>query len=147
MRAYFDTEHVKIYSTPLTLASIGIIRDDGESLYMVSADFKRSKAGSWFKKNVWPHLEPEDKFPFDEIARTVQLFLTPVTQMVTRNGDNDFQLLKNMLGWLPFMPVDIEKIWRGLGEPPLQKHQGRHHALDDAIYHRELFTQLQGMLA
>lgn len=142
MRAFFDTEHIKIYSTPLTLASIGILREDGEQLYMVSSEFKRSKSGAWFKKNVWPHLADEYRFTTDEIAFAVQSFLTPVRQLVTRGGKNDWPLLTKLLGGLPYSKIDIEKAWDFVGRPILPSHEGRHHAMDDAHYHRDLYKLL-----
>lgn len=146
MRAFFDTEHVRWKSTPLTLASIGIIRSDGRELYLVSSELRRSKAGPWFKKNVWPHLEREPKVSLAEMSDAVQEFLIPVSQMVTRGGQNDFKLLEQLAGPAWFRQTDIETIWTNRGRPLLPRQMVKaHHALADARWYRTLFYHLHGL--
>lgn len=142
MRAYFDTEFIEIYSTPLTLASIGILREDGEQLYMVSSEFSKRKSGGWFKKHVWPHLADEYKHTIDEIAFAVQVFMQPVREIIVRQGEKDFTLLEQLTGKLPLRKIDLEKVWERVGKPEVPKRGDRHHALDDAYYHREMFEKL-----
>lgn len=142
MRAFFDTEYIEIHSTPLTLVSIGIVREDGEQLYMVASGWRKRTGGSWFKKNVWPHVAEDYKHTFDEIAMAVQVILQPVREIAVRQGKNDFVLLERLAGQLPMRKIDLEKVWVRVGKPQVPKRGDRHHALDDAFYHREMFEQL-----
>ncbi len=149
MRAYFDTEHVMFKSTPLTLASIGIVREDGAELYMVSGDFKRSVAGPWFKRNVWPGIAEYEKHSQAEIANAVSEFLSPVDEIVTCSGLNDFKILAELVGEFWFSTFDLHDAWRAEHTtvvdgkkftPPMPKQtRKKHHALEDARWHRTLY--------
>lgn len=144
MIAYFDTEFSQGYKPPefAEFVSIGIVREDERSIYRVSADFKPRKMHPWFKKNVWrPMLEHEEKTPESVIAQELREFIDGVELLVSRNAEVDAMLLRRLVGKIP--PVfDIETHWQQVGRPPLPKRQGRHHALDDAHWHRKLFGHL-----
>ncbi len=145
MRAYFDTEFIQWFSTPLTLASIGIVRDDGRELYRVANHgISRSKTGPWFRKNIWPQLENEPKFSPAEISDAVAEFLIPVSELVTRGGDSDWKLLDQLVGPAWFTRTDIDHIWNGRKCPrlPIRKHKA-HHALIDARWYRTLYDHLE----
>ena len=55
MKIWFDTEFVEDGKT-IDLISIGMVREDGKTLYLESADCNRSLASDWVKENVFPHL-------------------------------------------------------------------------------------------
>lgn len=133
MRAFYDTEYAQ-HRGPPYLASIGIVRDDGRELYLVSAECKRRKGGSWFRKNVWPLIENAPKHSLESISERVSEFLIPVYQIVTKNGDTDRRLLEQLIGPLWFEHYDLG----GKKRSDLQS-EIKHHALADARYHRQLF--------
>jgi hypothetical protein len=144
MIAFFDTEFSQGYKPPkfAEFVSIGIVREDDRSIYRVSADFKPRKMHPWFKRNCWkPILEHEQKTPLTVIQQEVAEFLDGVELLVTRNAEVDTRLMRSLVGKIP--PVfDIEKHWVNVGCPRLPKRQGRHHALDDAYWHRTLYGHL-----
>lgn len=145
MRAFYDTEHGQFFS-PLVLASIGIVREDGRELYMVSAECKRRAGGPWFVKNIWPTIEHAPKHSLAAISEAVSEFLIPVSQIVTRDGGNDRKLLEQLVGPLWFQHIDLQGNWnnkRPQDRPKLER-VNKHHALADAKYHRELFYMLKG---
>ena len=144
MQAFFDTEQIEWFSTPLTLASIAIIREDGRELYLVAEHgIARGKTGPWFKKNVWPQLENEPKVALAEISERVSEFLVPVNELITRGGANDWKLLDKMIGPSWFYQTDIDKIWNVRGRPKLPDRAVKaHHALIDARWYRTLYFHL-----
>lgn len=55
MRYFLDTEFIEDGRT-IDLISIGIVSEDGRSLYCQNLDCKFSAAGDWVWRNVFPHL-------------------------------------------------------------------------------------------
>lgn len=55
MKYFFDTEFIENGET-IDLISIGIIAEDGRTLYMQNVDCKFTKASDWVWRNVFPHL-------------------------------------------------------------------------------------------
>lgn len=143
MRIFFDTEHDDFLGRPLQLASIGLLREDGQKLYMVSEELRRKSVGPWFRRHVWPTLQDEDKHPLDFISFAVQCFISDATELVTRGGRKDFDLLERMVGPAWFRQTDLERLWVDLDKPPQPKRQGPHHAMADAHFHQHLFHHLQ----
>jgi hypothetical protein len=140
MRAYFDTEYARISKKKISLASIGIIRDDGQQLYFISASSTYNPEDWWFKKNVRRHLKGP-RHSLREIASAVQEFLIPVHELVTRDGIHDYALLQDLTGPFWFKPTDIQDLWRSRGKPQLPKRpkKHRHHALEDAEFYKSLY--------
>lgn len=52
---FIDTEFIEDGKT-IDLISIGIVREDGESLYLQNVECDFSKATDWVWRNVFPHL-------------------------------------------------------------------------------------------
>jgi hypothetical protein len=103
----------------------------------------RGRVGPWFKKNVWPQLENEPKVPLSEIADRVGEFLLPVSELITRGGDNDWKLLDQMIGPSWFLKTDIDHIWNARRKPRLPERPFKsHHALIDAKWYRTLYFRL-----
>jgi len=140
MKAFYDTEH-GAFHRPLMLASIGIVREDGRELYMVSAECKRRAGGPWFVKNIWPLIEHAPKHSLAAISEAVSDFLIPVSQIVTRDGKNDRNLLEQLIGPLWFQHIDIQPAWtrKSPTDRPKLERPNKHHALEDAKFYRSLF--------
>lgn len=145
MRAYFDTEYL-IRCKKARFVSIAIVLEDGRELHRVAADFKPDTLtpNEWFfKKKVWAKIEhlPRTKRP--QIALDIREFLTGVTVLVHRGG-LDAQMLKQVIGGHDYRIYDIQKIWMGMGEPPMPKRTDgtNHHTGADARWHQTLFHHL-----
>lgn len=55
MRYFFDTEFIE-NGTTIDLISIGILAEDGRTLYKQNSECVFSKASDWVWRNVFPHL-------------------------------------------------------------------------------------------
>jgi len=54
MRFFLDTEFIESGpGKPIQLISLGLVREDGETLYCVSAEFKDEDASDWVRQNVF----------------------------------------------------------------------------------------------
>jgi len=56
MRVFFDTEFTGL-RRDTTLVSIGMVAEDGKTLYAELADYERAQCDDWIEKNVIAHLE------------------------------------------------------------------------------------------
>ncbi len=64
MRIYFDTEFIEDGKT-IDLLSIGMVRDDGGTLYLENSGAEWNYANAWVRENVLPKL---DAWPFGEVS-------------------------------------------------------------------------------
>lgn len=55
MKIFFDTEFIEDGKT-IDLISIGMVRDDGEELYLENRECNLSRASPWVTENVLPYL-------------------------------------------------------------------------------------------
>lgn len=135
--AYFDTEFDDKFR-PLSLASIGVVRADGETFYRASEEFVPDPRNWWFMRNVWKTLKHEPKTPVSVIAAELQEFLAGVETLAVRTGGNhcDENLVRNLGCLHPIL--DIEILWHQVGRPSLPKKTKTHNALADAFYYREI---------
>ena len=155
MRAYYDVEFFDELRhrnkkgkvrTPI-FVSIGIVRDDGAELHLVSADFQfdeeQKKRHWWFYKNVWKQNAGYPRLPDAEIAAQVREFIRPCSLIVTREGGQDRAVLENLIGPLTLPYCDIEIVWKGFGNPTLPFRDKRDHvAIDDARWHQTMFNHV-----
>lgn len=59
MKVFFDTEFIETPGS-IELISIGMVRDDGESLYLQNAQCDFARAGDWITRNVLMQLTAFD---------------------------------------------------------------------------------------
>lgn len=149
MRIWFDTEFIEDGRT-IDLISIGIIREDGADYYAESAECDFSKASSWVRANVVPHLQGRLTHR-DTIAREVQIFAGDKPEFWGYYADYDWvalcQLYGTMMdlpkGW-PMFCMDIKQECVRLGNPRLpEPGKGEHHALADARWNRRAWQFLR----
>lgn len=139
MIAFFDTEYVE---KPLQLASIAIIRDDGEELYRVATEPVCPDENWYFKRKVWKHIKHEPQYTIEWISAEVTRILRPVSLLVTRSGEHDRKLIEMLVPNRKYQILDLQDAWEELGRPQLPPRPPRHHALEDAQYHRRLYDIL-----
>lgn len=142
MKAYFDIEHLPFGET--VLVSVGIVRDDGETLHLVSDGFDPEDIdhGWFFKRKIWRSIKDEPRQPLSDIARQVGEFVADAELIVTREGGRDRKHLEALIG--PFPYADINRIWEDKGRPELPKRDRRpHNALADARWHQQLYQNLE----
>lgn len=154
MKSFFDIEYFddlrhrgksKAAHKPI-LVSIGIVRDDGAELHLVSDfvfDEEMKNRCWWFYKNVWKKLDGLPRVSFFDMAAQVTTFIEGCSLLVTREGGFDRQLLESLIGPLTIPFCDIETVWRGFGNPTLPyRDKLDHHAIEDARWHQTMFNHV-----
>lgn len=138
-RVFFDTEFFEDGRT-IDLISIGLVREDGEELYLESsdADLSRAAADPWIAENVLAHLTGQ-QVSRHEMAEKVVAFCGPNPEMWAYYADYDWVVLCQLFGRMIDLPSGWPMYCRdlkqeadrlGLPLPPMEGTE--HHALADA---------------
>ena len=153
IKVYFDTEFIaRPYH--LELISIGMVREDGETYYAISAEFDPKSAKPWVQQNVIAHLEPEiTPKSLQQIQEEILLFLARRTpEFWAYYASFDWVLFSWLMEDFNAMPAHFPKYCLDLRQeiarlrfpksqvPP---NQNKHNALDDALWNKELHERLQ----
>lgn len=133
MRFFYDTEFLERGPDyPVSLISIGIVREDGHSLYLVAADALWNEIGRhpWLRENVVPSLplvlttSTDDTwtasweadapvYPREEIAAAVRDFCVPPAKMRKIAGPTE------MWGWYSgYDHVVLSQLFGGMSDLP-----------------------------
>jgi hypothetical protein len=148
VRIWFDTEFIEDGKT-IELLSIGMVREDGRTLYIEPSETDRSKACEWVRSNVLPHLEGPTATRA-EIAKSIVEFVGPTPTFWAYYADYDWialcQLYGRMIdlpkGW-PMYCRDFKQWLDENGNPNMDAHRGiEHNALDDALHLKRNFERL-----
>ena len=142
MKIWFDTEFIEDGKT-IDLISIGMVREDGKTLYLESGECDRAKASEWVKENVFPHLTGP-LVSRDTIARQVKLFSGDSPEFWAYYADYDWVVLCQLFGTMMDLPSgwpmfcrDLRQAVDGIGiELPAQETT-THNALADALWLRD----------
>jgi len=174
VKIWYDLEFIERgRDLPMELISVGMVREDGEALYLINADVSLSQIARhvWLALNVWPTLplaNPNDNilawdtehvdYPrvlaLDTIASKVLEFCTAdgeEPELWAYYGAYGHVILSQMFGTMaelpPGMPMftnDIVQEWKRQGCPQLPPQQHvQHHALEDAQWVREAHKWLE----
>ena len=153
MRIWFDTEFYE-NGRNIELISIGAVREDGKTFYAETRDAARlARTTQWLALNVEPLLSVGNIHSYDrwEIALSLADFAGEKPEFWAYYADYDWvalcQLYGNMLalpiGW-PMYCRDVKQLCDDLGNPTLPKQTtAEHHALNDAIWTKEVWEFLQ----
>ena len=136
-KIFFDAEFIEDGNT-IDLISIGLVREDGATLYLESAECDLSRADNWVRENVLVHLRGE-KTPRREMARQIVDFVGPNPEFWAYYADYDWVALCQLFGRMIDLPAGWPMYCRDLKQeadrlgihfPPQQTDE--HHALADA---------------
>jgi hypothetical protein len=155
MKFWFDTE---FYEDGITIAliSIGVVAEDGRQYYAETKDSRpMACASEWLRENVFPHLSlpPLERKIDREIARDLIEFMGEKPEIWAYYADYDWvalcQLHGRMInlpkGW-PMYCRDVKQLCDALGNPKLpEQKSAEHHALEDAIWTRDVWQFLSAM--
>jgi len=150
MKVFFDTEFIEDGKT-IDLISIGMVKSNGETLYMVSSECDYSKASDWVKENVLPHVEGERwKYTREEIANAVIKFCGDAPEFWAYYADYDWVVFCQLFGAMIDLPEgfpmycrDIKQLCDSVGNPRLPEQESdEHNALADAEWNKEAFEFL-----
>lgn len=144
-RYFYDCEFIEDGRT-IDLISIGVVCEDGREYYAVSSEFDISRAGSWVRSKVLPHLprpaDPAWRSRADIRANLLEFFTAPglPVQLWAWCGAYDHVALAQLWGDMPALPRQIPRFtreirqhWETAGCPAIgDPGRDRHHALADA---------------
>jgi hypothetical protein len=149
-RIWLDTEFIEDGRT-IDLLSIGMVRDDGATLYAESAECDLSRASPWVQANVLPHLRGgPSSLSRRLIAESIVRFVGSKPEFWAYYADYDWVALCQLYGTMMDLPegwpkfcLDIKQIAYLAGDPSLQRPEGGdHHALADAQWNRRIWHEL-----
>ena len=140
-RIFFDTEFIDDGAT-IDLISIALVKENGEHLYRISADFDETHASEWIKAHVLPHLKREDRYARDLIADEIQRFCGNSPEFWGYYCDYDWvamcQLYGTMMQLPKGWPMYCHDLRQALDARGLQKikqaDNAPHIALSDALW-------------
>lgn len=154
MRYFLDTEFIERGPKfPVTLISIGIVREDGATLYCVSAEFKDEDASEWVKQNVLSQI-PRDypRYSLQSIAIEIKAFVRKdKPEFWGYYADYDWVVFAQVFGTMMDLPEgfpmycrDLKQLCDDMGNPELPKQDSReHNALSDAKWNMVAYNFLQ----
>lgn len=154
MRYWFDTEFIEDGKT-IDLMSIGIVAEDGRSLYLESSECNLGRASPWVRENVIPHLVGgEARVSRVQMQTAIRNFIDDGAgkpEFWAYYADYDWVALCQLFGTMMDLPSgwpmycrDVKQLCDELGNPKLpEQGKGEHHALADAKWTREAWQFLQ----
>lgn len=152
MRIWFDTEFIEDGKT-INLISIGMVREDGEKLYLESAWCDLERASPWVRENVIPHLHGGDVRVWQQqMAVKLVQFAGEKPEFWAYYADYDWVALCQVFGTMMDLPRgwpiycrDVKQLCDDLGNPRLPEQTSQeHHALADAKWTKAAWEFLQG---
>jgi hypothetical protein len=142
MKIWFDTEFYEDGRT-IELISIGMVREDGQTLYRETEGAKHLAIQSdWLAENVRPHLRGGNAVVFAHDLRVDLLqFAGPKPEFWAYYADYDWvalcQIFGRMIdlpnGW-PMYCRDVKQLCDEVGNPKLPEQKTEHDALADAVW-------------
>lgn len=155
MRIWFDTEFIEDGKT-IDLMSIGAVREDGAQYYAEVIECDLSRASTWVRENVIPHLNGGiSRLVRADIAADLVEFAGEKPEFWGYYADYDWVALCQLYGTMMGLPKgwpmycrDMKQLCDDLGNPRLPPQVGdAHHALNDAIWTHAAWQQLKQLEA
>lgn len=153
MKYFLDTEFIESGpAKPIQLISIGLVREDGQTLYCVSAEFRDEDASDWVKANVLPHIVGVPRYSLKSIADELIAFIRDdKPEFWGYYADYDWVVFCQIFGAMIDLPKgwpmycrDIKQLCDDLGNPKLPTQgKGEHNALADAQWNKVAYEFLQ----
>lgn len=152
MRVFLDTEYTN--PSDRELISIGMVSEDGkQQLYIERSDFPTVQCSVFVVKHVLPQLgeSPQNVVPLHDLGcRLSNWFLDlPRSVRIAADSSIDLMLLRRSLGSDPpnlnltlydLRPlIDTPTYHEAVERFYREKHRPRHHAMHDALAHRQGF--------
>lgn len=151
MKIWFDTEFIEDGKT-IDLISIGMVREDGATLYIENSECDFMRASPWVAENVLPKLTGRAaSVPKWRIAQCVKDFAGSNPEFWAYYADYDWVVLCQLYGTMMDLPngwpmfcLDLKQTAHVLGNPKLpEQKSGEHNALDDALWAKSSWEFLE----
>jgi 3' exoribonuclease, RNase T-like len=153
MRYFIDTEFIENGPRyPIELISLGIVAEDGRTLYLVSSEFNSVHASDWVKENVLPHVGYQLRNSLQQIADKVLAFVgDDKPEFWGYYAAYDWVVFCQIFGAMVHLPKgwpmyinDLKQLCKSVGNPQLPKDPaGEHNALEDALWNMKAYQFLQ----
>lgn len=149
MRVFFDTEFFEDGRT-IDLISIGMVREDGQKLYLENADFDAGRADDWLKENVIPKLRGGAfRTPHRDMGCYIVQFAGPAPEIWAYYADYDWVALCQTFGRMIDLPIGWPMYCRDLKQEadrlgvrlPKMASACEHNALYDAEWAMDAFDR------
>jgi hypothetical protein len=153
MKIWFDTEFIEDGKT-IDLISIGMVREDGETLYLENLSADYSSANDWVQENVIVYLDlVKHGVAREEIGPKVLAFVGEKPEFWAYYADYDWVALCQLYGRMIDLPKDwpmycrdVKQFCDDLNNPKLPEQDGaEHHALADARWARTAWEFLSNL--
>ena len=154
MKIWFDCEFAE-HGVVILPISIGMVREDNQTLYIESIDFDTTLANKWVRQHVIPKLyAPQVPLLTDELAaEKIKEFAGKNPEFWAYYGAYDWVMLCQLYGPMIDLPEgwpmycrDVKQLCDDLGNPRLPKQTTpKHHALNDALWTREIWEDLMDL--
>jgi hypothetical protein len=142
VKYFIDTEFIESGPhKPIDLISIGIVREDRQSLYCVSAEFRDEDASDWVKENVLPHILGVPRYSLQSIKEEIVKFVgKDIPEFWGYYADYDWVVFAQIFGAMVNLPKgwpmycnDLKQRAVELSNPKLPEQEStEHNALEDA---------------
>lgn len=149
MKIWMDTEFIEDGKT-IDLISIGLVDEYGNELYLQNKECDWTRANTWVKENVLPHLDRTVAVSRWWIAKEVRRFVGDKPEFWGYYADYDWVVLCQLYGTMMDLPKgfpmycrDLKQWCDALGNPALPKTKGEHHALYDARWNKQAYEFLE----
>jgi len=161
---FLDTEFSSLNPHKGEILSIGLVRGDGEELYL-ELEYE-GEVDEWAQRNIIPSLKNR-KVSREEARRRIRDFVgkgEPIAMAYVNQFDILYLYKLFTVDDCPFfwLPLDFASILYSLGYDPVEYYEKqaqfvrqfgidaekyqKHHALDDARLLRETYLKLRGRL-
>lgn len=143
MRIWFDMEFIED-GRAIDPLSIGMVREDGRTLYMQNEDCNQHRANEWVREHVLPKLDKQYDSP-RIIREVVREFAGDRPEFWADYGAYDWVALCQLFGAMVHLPKgwpmfcrDFQQLIDGKSWQPNPIEPLRaHHALNDALWLRK----------
>jgi hypothetical protein len=154
MRYFLDTEFNEDGHT-IELISIGIARDDGATLYIVSNEFDAARCNEWVRENVLPKLGEAPRMSRAQIRDEILRFVRDEQpEFWGYFADYDWVVFCQLFGRMVDLPkgfpmfcMDLKQWAKQSGIGDLKQHvplpPNAHNAIADAMWMREVHAYLK----
>lgn len=152
---FFDTEFYENGKT-IELISIGIVSADGREYYAETEEAPSlAVASEWLQENVYPSLSLDDLKSRKQIADEILTFVGPAPKFWAYYCSYDWVVLAQLYGRMIDLPAgwpmycnDLRQELSRLGTnrvPMPFQLEGKHNALFDARWNRDLYNAMRSI--
>lgn len=151
MIIWFDTEFIDDGKT-IDLISIGLVRSDGQSLYLENSECDHSRASQWVRDNVLSRLKGGgSRKDRRSIASDILEFVGDKPVFWSYFAAYDWVVLCQLYGKMIDLPKgwpmycrDLKQLCLELGNPALPAQMtAEHNALNDAVWIRDAWISVK----